>query len=299
MRVLPKHESEETHSSLDLPGAISVTAGLMLFVYGLTQAPTDGWTSHKVLAYFAGTLVLLTIFVINEQRAKHPLIPLSIFRLRNVTGANLIQLCISSALFSVFFFTTLYVQDILRYSPARTGFSFLAIPFAIALTAISAPRLIKRVGFKPILMISPLVSGLGLYMLAHVPVHGSYMTHVLPGLVIMGLGLGATFVSLLGAATSGVPPRLSGLASGLVNTSQQIGGALGLAVLSGISASSTTRYLEDSHPVTRATAIAATVHGFQIGYYVAVLFTIAAAFFAAVILKHSKPSENDAPAILG
>jgi EmrB/QacA subfamily drug resistance transporter len=299
MRVLPKHESEETHHDLDLPGAVSVTGALMLLVYALSKAPTEGWTSHNILLYFAGTVLLLITFVINELRVKHPLVPLSVFRLRNITGANLIQLCIASALFSVFFFTTLYVQNVLGYSPVKTGFSFLAVPFAIALTATTAPRLIKKVGFKPVLMVAPLISGVGLYILAHIPVHGGYMTHVLPGLIVMGLGLGATFVSLLGAATAGVPPRLAGLASGLVNTSQQIGGALGLAVLSGISASSTTRYLENSHPVTHHTAIAATVHGFQSGYYVAAGFTLAAVVFATLILKTSKSSESGEPAIIG
>ncbi len=256
MQVLPKHESEEKHNDLDLPGAISVTAGLMLLVYALSKAPTQGWTSHKDLLYFAGSAVLLVVFVINEMRAKHPLVPLSVFKLRNVTGANLIQLCVAASLFSVFFFTTLYIQNILKYSPVKTGFGFLPVPFAIAITATSAPRIIKKVGFKPILMVSPLISGVGLLILAHIPVHGSYFTHVLPGLVVMGLGLGTTFVSILGAATAGVPPRLAGLASGLVNTAQQIGGALGLAVLSGISASSTTRYLEHSHPATHAAAVA-------------------------------------------
>ena len=299
MRVLPKHESEETHHDLDLPGAISVTAALMLLVYGLTKTPTDGWLSHKVLVYFAGTVALLIIFVVNELRAKHPLVPLSVFRLRNITAANLIQLCIASALFSVFFFTTLYIQNILGYSPIRTGFSFLPVPFAIALTATQAPKLVKKVGFKPILMISPLISGIGLFMLAHIPVHGSYVEHVLPGLVVMGLGLGATFVSILGAATAGIPPRLSGLSSGLVNTSQQIGGALGLAILSGISASSTTRYLENSHPVTHNTAVVATVHGFQNGYYVAASFTVIAAVIALIVLKQAKPSENSEPAVIG
>lgn len=298
LQILPKHESEEKHNDLDLPGAISVTAGLMLFVYALTKAPSDGWTSHKVLLYFVGTVVLLAAFVVNELHAKHPLVRLSVFRLRNITGANLIQLCIASALFSVFFFTTLYIQNILRYSPVRTGFSFLPVPFAIALTATSAPRIVKKVGFKPILAISPLISGVGLFILAHVPVQGDYWTHVFPGLVIMGLGLGATFVSILGAATSGLPSHLSGLASGLINTSQQIGGSLGLAILSGISTSSTTRYLDNSHPVTHSTAVAAAVHGFQSGYYVAALFTVIAVVCALLILKQSKPSENDEPAVL-
>jgi predicted MFS family arabinose efflux permease len=268
-------------------------------VYALTKAPTDGWLSHKALLYFAGSALLLIFFVLNEARAKHPLVPLTIFRIRNVTGANLIQLSIAAALFSVFFFTTLYVQDVLGYSPARTGFSFLAIPFAIVITATNTPKLIKRVGFKPVLMVAPLVSGLGLFMLAHIPVHGSYMTHVLPGLIVMGLGLGATFVSILGAATAGVPAHLSGLASGLVNTSQQVGGALGLAILSGISASSTTHYLQHAYPVTHQAAIAATVHGFQSGYYVACGFTIAAAVFATLILQRRKPVGSSEPAILG
>ena len=299
LRVLPKHESEETHNDLDLPGAITVTAALMLLVYGLTKAPTYGWADHRILLYFAGSLILLVAFVMNELRAKHPLVPLSIFRLRNVTGANLIQLCIASALFSVFFFTTLYIQNILGYSPVRTGFSFLVVPFAIALTATNAPRIVRKVGFKRVLMVSPLVSGVGLFMLAHVPVHGSYLTHVLPGLVIMGLGLGTTFVSILGAATAGVPPRLSGLASGLINTSQQVGGSLGLAVLTGISASSVTRYIHNSHPVTRYTPTAAAVHGFHSGYYTAAFFTALAALFALVILKQSTPSSDSKPATMG
>lgn len=302
LQVLPKHESEERHNDLDLPGAVSITAALMLFVYALTQAPTDGWASHKVLLCFAGTAVLLIAFVVNELHAKHPLMPLSVFRLRGITGANLIQLCNASALFSVFFFTTLYVQDILGYSPIRTGFSFLAVPFAITLTAINAPKIVKKVGFKPVLIVAPLITGVGLFMLAHIPAQGSYWTHVFPGLVIMGLGLGATFVSVLIAATSGLPPHLSGLASGLINTSQQIGGSLGLAVLTGISASSATRYLKHARPVTHYTTVAATVHGFQSGYYVAALFTVLAAVFALTILKwttkQSTPADSE-PAVMG
>lgn len=298
-RVLPKHESEEKHNDLDLPGAVSVTAALMLLVYALSKAPTEGWTNHRVLLYFAGSVVLLAAFIVNELRAKHPLVPLSVFRLRNVTGANLIQLCIAAALFSVFFFTTLYVQNILKYSPVKTGFSFLAVPFAIAITATNAPKLIKKMGPKPILMISPLISGVGLLMLGRVPVHGSYMTHVLPGLLVMGFGLGATFVSLLSAATAGVPPRLAGLASGLINTAQQIGGALGLAVLSGISASGTARYIEHAHHVTPETAVAGAVHGFQSGYYVAALFTLTAVVFAALILKNTKPpKDGESPVVV-
>jgi EmrB/QacA subfamily drug resistance transporter len=288
LRLLPKHEAEEKQRNIDLPGAMLVTTGLMLLVYALTKAPTYGWLDRRTLIYFIASADLLIGFVLNEMYAKRPLMPLSIFRIRNVSGANLIQLLVAASLFSVFFFTTLYVQEILRYSPVRTGFSFLPVPLAIAITATNAPKLIKRIGFKPLLMFAPLITAIGLFMLAHVPVQGSYLTHILPGLIVMGLGLGFTFVSVLVAATSGVAGHLSGLASGLVNTAQQIGGALGLAVLTGIATSSATRYLHAAHGITPATTAAATVHGFQSGYYTAVGFAIGASLLATIIIKRSK-----------
>ncbi|HEV2402748.1 MAG TPA: MFS transporter [Candidatus Saccharimonadales bacterium] len=287
-QLLTKHESEEKQTSLDLPGAVLVTSGLMLLVYGLTKAPTDGWLSHRVLVYFAMSTMLLIGFIINEARTKKPLMPLSIFRIRNVSGANTIQLLIAASLFSVFFFTTLYVQNILGYSPVRTGFSFLPIPFAVALSATNAPRLMKRIGFKPLLIIGPFIAGIGLFLLAHLSVHSNYATHILPGFIVMGLGLGLTFVSVLVAATSGVAGHLSGLASGLVNTAQQVGGSLGLAVLSAIASSSTTHYLHHAHPITRLTAIAATVHGFRAGFYTAIGFGLGAAVLALLVIKNRK-----------
>jgi EmrB/QacA subfamily drug resistance transporter len=288
-RLVPKHESEETHSSLDLPGAVLVTSSLMLLVYALTKAPANGWLAHDTLTFFAVSAALMAGFIFNESRAKHPLVRLSIFKIRNVTGANLAQLSTAASLFSVFFFTTLYVQEILHYSPVKTGFSFLVIPVAIAITATNTPKLIKKVGFKPIMMTGPLISAVGLFILAHVPVHGGYWVHIMPGFLLMGLGLGFTFVSALVAATTGIPGHLAGLASGLINTSQQVGGSLGLAVLSGVAASSTAHYLQRAHAVvTPALSAAAAVHGFHAGYYVAVCFPIAASVFAALIIKQKK-----------
>jgi len=217
---------------------------------------------------------------------------MSIFKIRNISGANSIQLMTAAGLFSVFFFTTLYVQEVLGYSPVRTGFSFLIIPVVIAITATNAPKLIQKIGYKPILMIAPLITGLGLFMLAHITVNGDYFTSIMPGLIVMGFGLGFTFVSILVAATSGVAGHLSGLASGLVNTAQQIGGSLGLAVLSGIAASSTARYLAHSKHINKLTILTATVHGYREGYFIAVGFGIMASLLAAIVIKQkSRPTD--------
>jgi MFS family permease len=213
---------------------------------------------------------------------------MSIFKIRNVAGANLIQLTVAASLFSVFFFTTLYVQEILGYSPVKTGVSFLALPIVIAICATNAPHLIKRIGFRPILIVAPLFTATGLFMLGHVPVHGHYFHDLLPGFILMSIGLGFSFVSILVAATSGVAGHLSGLASGLVNTAQQVGGSLGLAILSGIAASSTVRYIAHAGIPTQLTAVAARVHGFQTGYYAAVGFALFASLLAIVVLRKPK-----------
>ncbi|HEX7963004.1 MAG TPA: MFS transporter [Candidatus Saccharimonadales bacterium] len=285
-KLIPKHESEETHNELDLPGAVSVTAGLMLLVYGLVKAPSVGWTAHSTLGFIGAAVALIIFFIWNESRARRPLMPLSIFKIRNITGANLTQMPVAAAMFSIFYFTSIYVQEILGFSPVRTGLAFLAVPITIAITATNAPRLIKKVGYKRILMVSPLIIATGMFILGHVPVHGDYFTHVLPGLVVMALGMGFTFVSTTVAATSGVPAREAGLASGLINTAQQLGGALGLAVLSGVAAASTTRYLhhtggQPSHALTNT----ALVHGFHTAYFTASAFAVAAALVATFVIK--------------
>lgn len=294
-RLVPRHDSEETHNDLDLPGAVSVTSGLMLLVYGLVKAPANGWTAHSTLTYFGLSILLLAFFIFNELRAEHPLVPLSIFKIRNVAGANLMQLMVAASLFSVFFFTSLYVQQILRYSPVKTGFSFLAMPVVIAITATNAPRVIKRIGYKRVLMVAPLFTATGLFLLGHVPVQGSYFTNLLPGFIVMAFGLGFTFVSVLVAATSGVAAHESGLASGLVNTAQQVGGSLGLAVLSAIAASSTTKFLQNGHAFTPAATAAASVHGFHSGYYTAVFFAIAASLLATFVIKQQQAPAQAAP----
>lgn len=300
-RLLPKHEAEEHNSSLDIVGALLVTSGLMSLVYALVKAPSVGWSAGSTLAYFATSAALLIGFVVNEARTKHPMMPLSIFKIRNVSGANLMQLCSGASLFSVFFFASLYIQNILHYSPIRTGLSFLAMPIVIALTATNAPRVVKRVGYKRVLMVGPLVTATGLLLLARLPVHGHYFTDLLPGFILMAGGMGFTFVSVIIAATSGVAGHLSGLASGLVNTGQQVGGSLGLAILSAISSSSAIRYLQHAGSQTSETVTAATVHSFHAGFYVAVCFAVMASLLATFVIKQkapaASPSNEPAPAV--
>jgi len=286
-KIVPKHESEEKNNQLDLLGAVSVTSALMLLVYGLVEAPTRGWTAHSTIGFLAAALIAFAVFVVNELKVKRPLVPFSIFKIRNITGANLTQMPIAAALFAIFYFTSIYVQEILGYSPIRTGLGFLPVPIVIAIAATNAPKLIKKVGYKRVLMVSPWVIALGMYMLGHVPVRGSYFTHVMPGLIVMGLGAGFTFVSTTIAATSGVPGHEAGLASGLINTAQQVGGALGLAILSGVAAASTSRFLQPlaAHGVDQQVKAAALVHGFHTAYYIAACFAIGAAMVATFVIK--------------
>ncbi len=295
LRVLDRHDSTLEHNNLDLPGAVLATGGLMTLVYALVKAPSNGWTSHSSLLFFGIAIVALVSFIINEQRAEHPLVPLRIFRIRNLSGADSLMLCMTAGMFSIFFFTTLYLQEILGYTPIKTGVSFLVVPIAIAITATNVPRLVQRIGYKPILMVAPLFVSTGLFLMSHIPVNGTFWGNVAPGMIVMGLGMGATFVSVTIAATSGVPSHESGLASGILNTSQQIGGALGLAVLTGIATSTATRYIQNLHlhsAPTHQALNAATVHGFHDGYLIASTFGIVASLIATFVIK-TQPVPTD------
>jgi MFS family permease len=217
--------------------------------------------------------------------------PLHLFKIRNLSGADSLMLCMTAGLFSVFFFTTLYLQEVLGYTPVKTGLSFLVVPFAIAISATNVPRLVQKIGYKPILMVAPLVVSSGLFWLSHIPVDGTFWGNVAPGLILLGLGMGATFISVTIAATSGVPHHEAGVASGLLNTSQQVGGALGLAVLTGIATSSAKSYITDLHlhgAPAHSQITAATVHGFHDGYLIASTFGIIAAVIATIVLKQRK-----------
>lgn len=286
-RFIPESKADVDHTHLDLFGALLATSGLMTLVYALVKASEFGWTSNKTIGLIATSFALLIGFVINESRVKHPLMPLSIFKIRNVTGANLTQLPIAAGLFSMFFFLSLYVQTVLGFSPVQSGLAFLPITIVIGITAGFASRLVGKVGYKRILSVSPLIIAAGLFVLSGIIVSGTYLHNVLPGLLIFASGMGFTFIAITIAATSGVPHNEAGLASGLLNTSQQIGGALGLAVLSTISASRTAEFIA-ANPNMPNVAVVGQVEGYQSAFRIGVVFMVIGALFALTILKNVK-----------
>ncbi|HUD11492.1 MAG TPA: MFS transporter [Candidatus Saccharimonadia bacterium] len=286
--IVGSYKSEDVTRRLDLVSSALVAGGLMVLVYALTKASTYGWRDHRTLTYFAISAIALVAFVINETEVKQPLLPLRIFRTRNLAGADAVMLLMAAGLFSSIFLATLYVQDILGYSAIKTGVSFLIFPVCVAIAATNVPRIIKRIGYRPILIGAPMLMSAGLFFESGIPLSGSYWVHVAPGLVLMALGMGATFVSVTIAATSGVARQDAGLASGLVTTSQQIGGAIGLAAIISVAASSTTRYLQNLGllgPPSHAVIALATIHGFQIGYLTAGYIALAAAILAALSIR--------------
>lgn len=293
IKLLPESKADLGHRQLDLPGAVLATVGLMSLVYGLSKAPSAGWTSMTTIGFVGAAIVLLLAFLYNEKRSKHPLMPLSIFKIRNVLGANLTQLPITASMFSIFFFLTLYIQTVLGFSPVKTGFSFLPITFIIAIVSTVVSRLLIKVGYKPFLLIAPVFLTGSFLWFGKIEVGGSYWVDVFPGLVMMALGMGMMFLPITVAATNGVPAHESGLASGLLNTAQQIGGAVGLAVLSGVAASQTTEMLK-TVPHNAAGIAEARVAGFQEAFHIAVVFAVLA-FFLALFLIHQKKGEKIDP----
>ena len=238
-RILRESRAED-RASFDFPGAITVTAGLSLLVYAIVDAVNAGWGSAATLSKIGGALVLLAAFVIIELRERHPLMPFSIFRLRTLRGANVVGLLVGMSLLSMFFFLSLYLQNVLHYSPIKTGLSYLPLAVGIILASGAASALVTRIGFKPVLIAGMLAIAGALIWFSRLPTSGgSYVADVLgPSLLAAG-GLGFAFVPVTDAAVKGTKPREAGLASGLINTSEQIGGALGLAIVATIASSRT------------------------------------------------------------
>jgi len=291
MRFVPKSTPQQKQS-IDFTGAITVTGSLMSLVYALAQAPQKGWGSGITLGTFALSIALMAVFIVNEARRRHPLIKLSVFKRRNVTGGTLIQLFMPAALFGMFFYLSIYLQQILHYSPTMTGVADL--PFTLILIVIAGvlSQKLAKLNAKIILMIAPLIVGAGLAFFARVPLHANYWSDILPGIALMSAGMAAVFVTTTMVTTSGVSHEESGLVSGLLNTAQQVGGALGLAVLAVVSTATTKHDVVAAHgsPAAVPTAL---LHGFQRGFMVAVLFTVAASLVAVIILKVHKPSATD------
>jgi EmrB/QacA subfamily drug resistance transporter len=293
LRLLPHHIGEENHKiKLDILGSLLATGGLMGLVYGLSKAPAAGWDSGEVWGFIAVSAVLLITFIWHEKRVAQPLMPLEIFKIRNVLGGNLAFLAIACTLFSMFFFMTLYMQTVLGYSPVKSGLSILPVTFIIAITSGIISKLVAKIGYKPPMITGPLTLALGLFVMSSLmKVGGDYWHNVIPGLALCAFGMGQTFVSGTLAATSGVPKHFSGLASGILNTSQQVGGAIGLGILSAV-AFTTIR----SEMMRGTSPAAAQVHGYHNGLLVGVGLALLAAVVVTFVVKNQKIEAKEAMA---
>ena len=295
LRLLPGARAASASRRLDVPGAVTATAALMLAVYAIVQGNEVGWTSGRTLGLLAGALALLAVFFVIEARTPAPLVPLRIFRIRNVSTANVVGVLMAGGMFAQFFFSALYLQQILGYSPLEVGIAF--VPSTVLWGASSlflSDRLVMRFGIKP-----PLVAGLGLMSIAlalfgRMPLDGNYLVDVLPATLLLGLGAGIAFNPLLLAAMSGVEPSESGLASGVVNTAFMMGGALGLAVLAASAAART-----DSLLSAGRSELAALNGGFQVAVLRGALLVAGAAVLGGALLRglaggpprHASPAE--------
>ena len=255
LRLVPESRDVDADRSYDLAGAVTVTGGLMALVYAIVDAQSAGWGSARTLGFFALAVALLVAFVAIEMRAKAPLVRLSIFRIRSLLTANVAMFLAMSGMFAMFFFNTLYIQRVLGYGPLEAGLAFLPLTAGIMVSATIASQLATRIGVRPVAAAGFLLTAGGLVLLTRLPLHGSYVADVLPALLLASLGMGAVFMPLTLIATTGLADRDQGLASGLFNTSQQVGGALGLAVLSTLATSKT------------SSAGGSTAHALVVGFH--------------------------------
>jgi EmrB/QacA subfamily drug resistance transporter len=236
-RTLPEGKDPTEVKGFDIPGAVSVTAGLGLLVYAMVKASQDGWGTSGTIIRLAISVALLVVFVVIESQTEHPLLPFSIFKLRTLRGANLTGILIGMALFSMFLFISYYMQYILGYSPIKTGIAYLPLAVSIILSAGAASQLTTKLGFKPTLITGMLLVAGGLFWFSRISVNGSYLGDVLGPSIVAGFGLGFAFVPVTIAAVTGATGPTAGVASGLINASQQVGGALGVAILVSVSTS--------------------------------------------------------------
>ena len=292
-RLLPESRIEGRH--FDFAGAFTVTAGLSLLVYTLVDANSAGWASAQTIGLGLLSFALIGAFYVIERRSKAPLMPFpGIFRIRTITGINVSAVLIAAALFSMFFFISLYMQQVLGYSALEAGLAYLPLAVGIIIAAGASSGLVTRFGFKPVLVTGLLVTAAGLLWFTQVDVGGSYVSDLLGPMMLAAVGLGLAFVSMTVAAVSGVEAHEAGLASGLINTSQQIGGALGLAILATVANSTTTDALASGTAMPSA-----LTEGFQAAFVVGAGIAIAGAVLAMVLVSGRASREHAAAAQRG
>jgi EmrB/QacA subfamily drug resistance transporter len=282
--LLQESRVDAEHRHFDVAGAVSVTGGIMLLVYAMTRATQDGWTSAVTVALLLSAAVLLVGFVVIEARSKWPLLPLQIFRLRTLAAANATAVLIASVGFSEFFLLTLYLQDVLGYSAIQTGIAFVAITLTIVVMSNVAQGLVTRLGVRRVLTAGLVLSAAAVALLTQLPPDGHYFWNVFPALVVGGVGLAFSFVPVTIAGLTGIDRSEAGVASGLINTSRQIGGAVGLAAVSTIAATSTSHYA-DTHVGLADAGATALTHGYVTAFYVLTGLALIGAVIAGVFVE--------------
>jgi EmrB/QacA subfamily drug resistance transporter len=265
--LLRESRAKLDHRHFDTAGAASITGGLMLLVYAMTRATQHGWATTETVGLLVASAALIVGFVVIELRSKAPLLPMGIFRLRTLAASNVSGLLLAAAVFSQFFLLTLYMQQVLHYSALQTGVAYVALTLSIIGFSAVSQSLVTRIGVRPVLPVGLLLSAAGLVLYAQLPVRGHYFWDLFPAFLLSGIGLALAFVPMSIGALTGVQQSEAGVASGLINTSQQIGGAIGVAAATTIATTFTSHYV-NAHPGTSALAGGALNHGFQVTFYV-------------------------------
>ena len=286
MRFVPESRDEHAHKSFDVAGAVTVTSGLLILVYGIVKAQEKGWTSLHTGGFFALAVALLVSFVVIERRSAEPLVRLSIFRVPTVRAANVVMFLVAAGLFAMFYFTTLYLQRVLGYSALEAGLAFLPFTAGIIIGAGLSQRFVPMLGAREVPLIGMPMAIVGMLLFMRLQPDGSYVTDILPGIILASIGMGLTFVPITLIATSGIPNDDAGLASGLFNTSQQVGGALGLAILATLSVSATEDTLANvGGEPSAADQAQALVDGFHVAYAASAILIAAGAVLLLLLLK--------------
>jgi EmrB/QacA subfamily drug resistance transporter len=291
--LLRESRANLSNRSFDVAGATAITAGLMLLVYALTRATQKGWGTASTITLLVCSGLLIVSFFVIEARSKAPLLPLRILRLRTLAASNVSGLLVGATLFSQFFLLTLYMQQVLHYSALKTGVAYIALTLTTIACSAVAQALVTKLGVRRVLPAGLALSTVALLLYARLPVDGHYFTDLFPAFIISGVALAFAFIPMQIGALTGVRQSDAGIASGLINTSQQIGGAIGVAVATTIATSFTNRYV-DAHAGVSALSGAALTHGFKITYYVLAAIAAAAALIAAVMLEPQPPRPSPA-----
>jgi EmrB/QacA subfamily drug resistance transporter len=296
--LLQESRADVAHRHFDFPGAISITAGLMLLVYAMTRATSDGWGSGSTLALLAGAAALVLAFVAIELRSPSPLLPLRIFRSRTLSAANAAMAIVGAVAFSEFFVLTLYLQDVLHYSAVMSGAAFAGFALSVVVLSNVAQVIVGRFGVRPTLTAGLLLSAVSVAWLTQLPVDGHYFWDLFPAFVLGGAGMGLSFVPVTIASLTGVERSDAGVASGLINTSRQIGGAIGIAAISAVAASSTSHYVR-AHSAITATSGVALDHGFQTALYALTGLLLVGALIAVTFVRSAAGPRTQAVPVDG